>query len=793
MSVAAAVVLTLPSLATAQEPPAELPRAAAAAAEFDGLTVRDIDVEGNDRVPDEQILNLLRTRVGQPFDHETIFEDYRQIDAQRRFSNVEATVTPTADGQGVTVTFFLAEQRPIESVAFVGNTSFTDERLRDVAGIRVGEAVDPFRVALARQAIEAVYAGRNFPLTRISVDVEAATETGELVFEINEGPNVKVRNIDFLGNDSFSEDALKKRIATKTYIPILRPGTFSEEAVDDDVAALANYYQSKGFFDAKVGRRLKFSPDQADVQVEFVIDEGPRYVVDRVTFEGNERLSDEQLREALKMTEGVAYDQTVVQRDVRRMVGLYSPLGLLYDPQSRSPDYLRIDAAPVFRLEPGKLELRYQINEGNEYRVGDILVRGNAQTQDKVALRELRLAPGDVYDSDKLLVAQDRLRGLAAFDAVSITPIGDDPDSRDLVVDVTEGQTGFLSFGAGIDSNGGLGGNITFVQRNFDASDLPDSFGEFAQGKAFVGAGQTFRASFEPGNESTNASVLLTEPYLFDQPYSLTLEAYVRDRRRLEFGIRRSGGRVTLGRFLDDERIWSLSGTLRVEDVQVDDIVDEELRSFQILAAEGSTTLASVGAQLRRSTVNNRFLPTGGSVGVIGWEGFGLLGIGADEFEFHRFIGTYDVYYSLSEDLRDRPTTLRFGLDAGYIVDEAPVFEKFYEGGIGSIRGFAFRGVTVRDGPADDRVGGDFTFTGTAEVGFPISGDNLRGVVFTDFGSVTDDFFDVSPWRQSVGAGVRVNLPVFGQAPLAVDFAVPLVEGDEDDRRLISFNLGIVP
>jgi outer membrane protein insertion porin family len=487
------------------------------------------------------------------------------------------------------------------------------------------------------------------------------------------------------------------------------------------------------------------------------------------------------------MVEGQAFDNEIVRRDINEVVEAYSPLGLLFDPTGRSPDTLQVTAQPVFRLEPGKLELRYQINEGRPYRVGDILVRGNGRTLDKVAIRELRLAPGDLYDSAKIETARRRLQSLPAFDTATITPLGDGPDERDLLIDIEEGQTGFLNFGVGVNSNGGFGGNITYTQRNFDAFDFPSRPGEIFTGDAFVGAGQTFRASFEPGSEATNASVRFVEPYLFDQPYVLTLEGYVRDRQRLEYDIRRGGGRVSIGKFLDEDRIYSLSGTFRAENVQIMDIRDKEIRSQQILDAEGDTFLTSLGVTFKRDTRDNPFIPSSGSEFEASWESFGALG-GDDTFQ--RFIGTYSVFYTLSEDLRDRKVVLSFVGDAGFIAGDAPIYERFYEGGIGSLRGFAFRGVTVRDGPDDDRVGGEFTLTGTAQVGFPLYQEQLRGVTFLDVGTVLDSP-GLEDIRVSAGAGIRWAIPLFGEIPVAIDFAFPLAAEDEDSEQVVSFSLGV--
>jgi outer membrane protein insertion porin family len=171
----------------------------------------------------------------------------------------------------------------------------------------------------------------------------------------------------------------------------------------------------------------------------------------------------------------------------------------------------------------------------------------------------------------------------------------------------------------------------------------------------------------------------------------------------------------------------------------------------------------------------------------LGWESFGAIG---GDFTFQRFTLGWDGYKTLYEDLLDRKTILALHGDAGYITGDAPFFERFYGGGIGSVRGFQFRGISPRSGPDDDRVGGDFSLFGSAEVSFPLTGDNLRGVVFVDAGTVEEDF-EFGTIRTSVGAGIRLVLPFLGQTPIAVDLAYPITKDDDDDTQIISFSFGI--
>jgi outer membrane protein insertion porin family len=768
--------------AAAQEPPLTGSRRVSAAPGLEGRVVEEVRILGNNQVSSAVIRNAVRTQVGDRLDPATVEEDYQRIYNLRKFSDVQARVEPTATG--VNVVFVVTEQRQVRDIRFQGNRNIGTPALVGAVELRVGEAIDPFRVSLGRSAIEDLYRSRNYPFARVTVDQDALRERGEVVFQIVEGPNVRIRNIDFLGNSTFDEGQLKKQIRSKPWIFVFQNGRYDPQQLEEDVASLRRFYESKGFFDARVGRRLVFSPDMSELQVEFLVEEGQRYAIDAVRFEGNTQLTADQLRGRLRLTEGRPYDAAVLQRDTRELVRAYSPFGYIYLPGSQDPDYLRIDAQPLFRREEGKVELVYTVREGKPFRVGRIIPKGNSISQEKLILRELRFAPGDVYDAGEVQDATDRIRSTPYFDQVAITPIGEDPNYRDLLVEVAESRTASFNIGAGINSNGGVGGNVTYQQRNFDLFNWPGSPGDVFTNRAFTGAGQDLRISLEPGTEQSNASIRFTEPWLFDLPYSFTGEGYLRDREREDYDDSRQGGRITFGKRFD--YTWSASLSLRGENVEIRNIDDDELRAIEILEEEGNNTLTSVGVAVRRDTVNPGFLPYRGSVLTAGVDGYGLLG---GDYHFQRFSLGYDQYFTLSEDLTERRTVLALHGNLGYITGDSVFFERFYGGGLGSVRGFQFRGISPRSGIEDDPVGGDFLATGSVELGFPVVGETLRGVVFTDFGTVEEDF-ELGTIRSSVGAGVRLVLPFLGQAPLAVDFAVPLTKDDEDETQLISFSFG---
>jgi outer membrane protein insertion porin family len=776
---AACAQQVLPSTMSTSIPPAY--------AALKGRTVEDVRILGNQRVPSTVIENVIRTQRGDKFDPAAVEQDYRAIYGLRKFTNVEAKVEPTATG--VIVSFVVTETKQINSIAIRGNVGIKTTTLLEILDVHRGEAIDSFRISTARLAMESMYREKNYPFVHVDFDRDLLNRTGELVFNIVEGPEVTIRKVNVLGNHSFTDDKLRDQIQTKPWFFIFNAGTYDPEMVEDDVASLRRFYESKGFFDARAGRKLIFSPNQKEMQVTFVVNEGRRYKIGRLEFRGNTKLSETELERGLKMTPGQEYDQETLQRDVREIVRDYSPFGFIYEqrPQFQNKDYLRIEPRTVFHKEAGTVDLVYQIAEGKPFRIGKIIPKGNTRTQDKVILREMRVASGQMYNSAEIADAVDRLRGTPYFQGVTVTPVGDDPNYRDVIVEVVEQKTAQFTVGAGINSNGGVGAAITYTQQNFDFKDWPESWKDVFSERAFVGAGQLFRITLQPGTESSNASILWREPWVLDQPYSLTLEAYYRDRLREHYTETRAGGRVTVGHRFDF--VHSVTLTFRGEDVDIHSIEDKPSRAPEIVAGLGHHTLTSTPLQFRRDTTNQGLLPYQGTVTTVGWEPYGTLG---GEFAFHKFTLGWDLFHKVSEDLLDRKTIFALHADAGYITGDAPFFERFYGGGIGSIRGFRFRGVSPRAGLAEDPIGGDFSVTGSAELSFPIVGDSLRGVVFTDLGDVESEA-RFGTIRSSIGAGIRLTLPFLGQTPVALDFAYPITKDSQDDTQYISFSLGFNP
>jgi outer membrane protein assembly factor BamA len=425
------------------------------------------------------------------------------------------------------------------------------------------------------------------------------------------------------------------------------------------------------------------------------------------------------------------------------------------------------------------------------------MITGNEHTKDRVVRRildEYDFQPGDWYNAD---VARGDGKGvleknlqqtlLTERDGATITPVGQVPGQKDATVSIIEGKTGMVMLGAGVSSDAGVMGQLTFEQRNFDISDTPESFADFITGKAFRGAGQTLRISLAPGTELSQYSVSFTEPYLNDKPTSLDVAGSSWSRWRESYNEARTKGYVGLEKRYPDK--WRRGIGFRAENVKVKDIDYDA--PVEIKDVAGDNFLTGVRLGVGRDLTDNRFNPTSGHNFDIGYEQV------AGNCNFGTASANYRRYFTLGEDLAERKTVLAAKLSAATVVSDAPPFEKFYAGGTGTygIRGFEYRGVSTRGLQTNvepntperkDPIGSDWIFLANAEVTVPLIGDNFSMLFFIDSGAI-----DTGGYRVGAGAGIQIMIPQwFGPIPMRFELAAPLMKSEGDKTQTFSFSVG---
>ena len=690
-----------------------------------------------------------------------------------------ATTARTADRQNAI----------IKSIEFEGNVKFKDHVLRQRLGFELGDRLDPFLAEGGRLTIAEVYRKIGYAFIKVTLDRDRLAR-GNLFYVIEEGPRAQISSIDFIGNEAIGTGTLRKVIKTTEKKWLLWPFYYTEEAIDEDLERLREFYYDHGYLDYKIEAETEFAADQSGVAVTFLIEEGPVYRIGSIVVSGNERFNDDELRAQMELGLGQVYRRPVAERDARAMVGTYREIGYV-DAEIRQRARFTPEAGAKL------VTMEMEIAEGNQFRIGRIDIAGNEETQDKTVRRvldEYEFTPGNLYNARMAPkegggLLEKYAQRAAVAQEVLIRPVDaadGDPNRKDVRIDVKEGSSGMIMPGIGVSSDSGVVGTLIYRQRNFDISDSPEDLsGWLMPWKHWKGAGQTFSITLKPGTEYSQYYVDFVDPYWRDKPVTFHTLGRSWERYRESYDEKRLKGYFGFEQRLEGR--WRRGISFRGENVSVGDLdydAPQEIRDVK-----GDTMLFGVRLGTGVTAVNDRYTPSRGYVvnadyeQVTGDYDFGILG------------GSYVRYFTLHEDVLGRKTVLAAKVQAATIVGDAPPFEKFYAGGTSqySIRGFEYRGVSTRGlqtgvDPATaeykDPIGSDWVFLASSEITIPVISKDFAILFFTDSGTI-----DTGSYRLSIGTGLQIMVPqLFGDVPMRFEIATPLLKDDLDETQVFSFS-----
>jgi outer membrane protein insertion porin family len=421
-------------------------------------------------------------------------------------------------------------------------------------------------------------------------------------------------------------------------------------------------------------------------------------------------------------------------------------------------------------------------------------------TQDKVIRRLVRFQPGRPMDGRELKNTEQRLEATQIFREPRITPqapTAEEPGVRDVLVEIKEKQTGSVNFGVGAGTDSGFFGEVSVKAQNFDVADVPRSWDEFLGGRSFRGAGQTFNLAIAPGIDVSNYNVSIGDPHLLDSDWGGNVGLNYRNRVFQGFNENRVSGLFGLSTRIGD--FWTFSLNPRVESVELTDLGPNT--PVQIWEQRGPSYNSMVLAQLSRTEVDNIQRPGRGTQIELS---AGYHGVFGGDYDYPQVGINYTQFFTVHEDFLGRKQVLRVRGEASYIFSQdAPVFERWYMGGR-TMRGFAFRTVSPKsdlvigdDPPATINssgvytpIGGNFLFFAGAQYEVPVIGNFISVVAFVDSGTVNNDDW-LNQYRVGVGGGLRIYIPQFGQAPIALDFAYPIVKQELDEEQIFSFTIDL--
>ncbi len=741
------------------------------------------------------IRNQVRTGKGsREYDEGVLAEDLVRLNRTGRFGEVEQEIVEHADGS-ITVRLLIREQPVIRDVQVTGNRRVGSATLGEAIDFLPGTPVDRFELDRAARRLEEIYREKGFYLAEVTVNTEVLDETGVILFEVREGTRVRITGIRFDGNEAFRDGELRDEIETRK-AGFFRRGRLDREQLAADARTVARYIQDRGYLDARVDTFVQPSPDGSEAIVTFYVEEGPLYSLRDVVVshadagETGPVFAAEQIVGLIGMKPGDTYSVNKVEAAVRTVSDAYGKQGYVDVIVQRRE--LRDTTRP-------EVDLLLLIREGARYRTGLVQIAGNTLTNQGVIRDSIRVSPDRPLDVTAVRESEQIVRASRLFEmqsspprAVIQQPDPTSPTHRDVLIEVTETNTGLLSLGAGVGSDAGVSGRFSYEQRNFDITDWPDSVGDLFSGRSLRGGGQTLRISAEPGQVFENYSLSLSDSSLNDTFIGGSIGASFGRRRFDEFSDNRTTLGAGLSRRFGDR--WTAQTNLQWQNVRLFDL--EPSSTTEAFSFEGTNQLTRLGGAIRRTTVPpaERFRPTRGSITGLGVEQIGVLG---GDFEYTVLRAEHSVFLSVYESFAGAKTVLRLRGEVEWIPqgqNEVPVYERFYRGGQ-SFRGFEFRtispkGVRADNGEPGDPVGGIFSaFVGT-ELQQPIFSEELAIAAFVDSGTVEREFA-VNTWRVSAGVGLRLYIQQLSPAPLAFDFGIPLVKEDQDEDRLFTFSVDL--
>lgn len=726
-----------------------------------GGIIREIRIEGTQRIEPETVRSYMRLNPGDPFDPLRIDQSLKNIFSTGLF----ADVTLRREGDSLIVS--VVENPIINRIAFEGNDRLDDETLSAEVTLRPRVVFTRTKVQNDVQRLLEIYrrSGRYAATIEPKV-IQLPQNRVDLVFEISEGPLTKVRSINFIGNKVYSDSRLRGEITTSEtafWRFLSSTDTYDPDRLTFDRELLRRFYLEEGYADFRVISVVaELLPDREGFIVTFTVEEGERHRFGTIDVISNlPKLDPAALEQHVMTEEGEWYNAQLVEDTIDNLTEAIGNLG-----------YAFVEVSP--RIERNREErlinITYEIEEGPKVFVERIDIQGNVRTLDRVIRREFRLVEGDAFNAAKLRRSRQRIQNLGFFRDVEVdSQPGSQPDRTVIGVEVQEQSTGDLTFGAGYSTSVGPIGNVGLRERNL------------------LGRGQDLRLGFTLSGAQSELDLSFTEPYFLGRDLAAGFDLFrvINDDDQRSFDEERIGGSLRAG-FNWSENLRQVV-RYKIEDQNITDV--DENAALLVKEEEGQSLESSVSQTLSYDTLDNRFDPRSGIIVRLFTE---VAGLGGDVYHFKPSLGG-DYYFPIAEDW-----TLGVGAEVGTIIglgEDTRISDRYFIGGR-DCRGFEFAGVGPRDRPSEDPLGGKNFYTGTVELGFPLGLPDefkIRGRVFSDFCASWDldktnaDVQDSSSPRVSVGTGISWQSP-FG--PVVLDLAYAAVKEDFDQTEVFSFSFG---
>lgn len=721
-------------------------------------TIKEIKFEGLIHISPMVATDIIGLQRGDELDIQKIDQAIVKFFDQGFFQDIWVT-----EDEG-TVTFHFKELPIIAKVDITGYKEGDAKKdLIDALGIKKGDVYKMTRINQAKRDLTDTAEAEGYFDTIVEVETEELNENSlALTFVMNKGEYIVIEKSTFCGANELDQWDFESVSANREYEFMgwmwgRNDGKLKLQELPLDSQRMKDLYMQKGYLDAEVSNPfLKTNFDTYQAEMTYYIDEGDLYTVSgiNIAYVGDEIVPIDELMESIKSDVDDTFNINEVRTDMKRIQRKVANQGYAF---------ARVEPDMDKDTQTHTVKLDYTILPGKKVWIDDVLVSGNTRTLDRVIRREILLAPGDLYSLDDLEESRKALGRSGYFEDVKIEEERVSQDKMRLLVNVKEAMTGEFKFGVSYGSYGGLGGSVSISDRNV------------------LGSGLKASASIDTSDKNNRYKLSLYNPRIYDSKYSLGTEIFKTNYESYDYTEDRAGFGITLGKFLTQH----LRATLGYEYTitELTDVNASDNNRFAKYYKDGEFSKSSIIPGLKYNSTDDYLLPR---AGIIMSSSLDIAGLGGDEDYWKLYI-TFSYFKSL-EDVIDYDLILRYKARGGYLWDNGylPINQKFYLGGITTLRGYKSSSLSPRD-DEDFRIGGKQFFSHSLEASLPIlEGIKMRLALFYDFGMIGEENLDEIS-RSSVGTAVEWISPL---GPINLIFPFPLDDKKGDDTSSFEFTMG---
>ncbi len=707
---------------------------------FNKKIITKITIAGNKRIESDAILNNLTLKPGDILSPDDVSINLKKIYKMGYFEDIR--VESKQSDKGIDLVFIVTEKPTVREIRFKGNRVYEDKDLKDVVHTGTGSILNIFTLNEDVERIKKLYTDKNYHNSIINYTIEKlANNQADVNFNIKEGEKIKVRKISFEGNKHFSDKKLKKVMKTEEkgfFSWITSSGDLDKTVLDQDVFRIEAYYKDHGFVDAAISDpEIKYK--KKGIYIKFKVKEGEQYRIGKIDFKGDFLISKEKMLGKTGLKPNTVFSRDALRKSVLTLTDIYADKG-----------FANAEAAPSIKrdVKNKKINIIFTMKKGAPVYFNRIMITGNTKTRDKVIRRELKVYERELYTRTGIQRSIKNIKRLDYFDNVNVKTSKTDKDNFiNLDIDVTEKSTGAFSFGGGYSGQDGAFAMASISQKNF------------------LGKGETLTLQAQLSSISNKYIFSFTEPWLFDIPLSAGFDLYNWEYDYDYYNRNSKGISIRTGYKIQDYTFVGLKYSF-------DDFKITNVDSARTDVTPGKYITSSITASINYDSRDDLFNPTEGSHHSFSIEYAGSP-IGG-EIEFTKYIAETGWYHPLFWKF----TGFIHG-KAGYLDDRTKKsididYERFYLGGIDSVRGYGWRDIDASKDGDPVQIGGDKLVQFNAEITFPlIEKLKLIGVGFYDSGDVyrKGENVDLGDLYSSYGFGLRWYSPM---GPIRIAYGIVL-------------------